>query len=290
MELRSIASVIGRHRRAATIGTILAVGLAFIAAFRLDFGSLPPLERRQPTTYESTARLFVTQKGFPWGRSALKYASTSGQQTQLEGDPDRFAGLAVLYAQLANSDPLRAGLTKEDKKAVLAKVVPIAQFSSTSLPLIDITGKAHSPERAQALATLVTQRFVKYIRENQVAARIPADNRVVLEVVDPARLGKVASGPSPALPALVLFTLLFVTLGTIFVLDNWRGGRGSNAPRVVEPVPSVVATTTPEDDVPAKEQRVVATVRPGGASTLHVQPEQADGRRWQQVASGGADE
>ena len=44
----------------------------------------------------------------------------------------------------------------------------------------------------------------------------------MLEVIDPPRLGIVVNSPSPALPVLVLLTMLFVTVGGIFVLDNWR--------------------------------------------------------------------
>ena len=103
MDLKSVAAVIGRHRTAMAIGVVVALALAFLAAYRLDASSFPP-PRRQATTYESTARLFVTQEGFPWGRSALRYTTRPDQPAVVEGDPDRFASLALLYAQIGNTD------------------------------------------------------------------------------------------------------------------------------------------------------------------------------------------
>ena len=223
MDLKSVAAVIGRHRIAMTIGILVAFALAFLAAFRLDTSSIPP-PRRQATTFESTARLFVTQEGFPWGRSALRYTTKPDQPPVVEGDPDRFASLALLYSQLANTNRIQGRLAKEDRGAVVAKVVTESQYSSTPIPMIDIAAKATTPAHARALARTVTSSLVGFIERNQAQSKIPPDERVVLQVIDPARLGIVVSSPSPALPALVLLTMLLLTVGGIFVLDNWRRG------------------------------------------------------------------
>jgi hypothetical protein len=228
MDLRSVASVIARHKTAALAGVLLALGLTFVAAFKIDASSFPGIERRQPTIYASKSRLFVTQQGFPWGRSALHYQTAAGQPPTLEGDPDRFASLAVLYAELANSGRVQHVLNKKDREtmAVVAKVVPVSQFNSAPLPMLDITGKAESPTRARALAKTVTTSLISFIKQSQASSGIRMRERVVLEVIDPAALGKVSDAPSPALPALVLLTVLFATLGGIFVIDNWRQGVG----------------------------------------------------------------
>jgi hypothetical protein len=248
MDLRSVASVIGRHKAVAVAGALLALGLTLIATFRFDTGSFPPLERRQPTIYASSSRLFVTQQGFPWGRSALRYQTVAGQPPILEGDPDRFASLAVLYAELANSDRVQRVLTEKERElhAVVARVVPVNQFSTAPLPMLDIVGKADSPKRSRALATMVTESLIAFIKQSQSSSGIGQRERVVLEVIDPATLGKVSDAPSPALPALVLLTVLFATLGGIFVLDNWRQGRVDYF-EAIEP-PAAVA---PLDEKPA---------------------------------------
>ena len=221
MDLKSVAAVIGRHRTAMAVGVVVALALAFLAAYRLDASSFPP-PRRQATTYESTARLFVTQEGFPWGRSALRYTTRPDQPAVVEGDPDRFASLALLYAQIANTDRIQGRLAEDDRGAVAANVVTESQYSSTPIPMIDVVAKATRPAHARALAKTVTASLVRYIERNQVRSNISPKDRVVLEVIDPPRLGIVVNSPSPALPVLVLLTMLFVTVGGIFVLDNWR--------------------------------------------------------------------
>ena len=66
MDLKSVAAVIGRHRTAMAVGVVVALALAFLAAYRLDASSFPP-PRRQATTYESTARLFGDPGRLPLG-------------------------------------------------------------------------------------------------------------------------------------------------------------------------------------------------------------------------------
>lgn len=245
MDLKSVATVIGRHRIAASIGVALAVTLAFLAAFRFDSTSFPPVERRQPTTYESTARLFITQPGFPWGRSSLQYTNRPDQPPVIEGDPDRFASLAVLYANLANTDRVQGGLAEDDRGKVGAKVVTVSQFSSEPLPMLDVVAKATTPAHARKLASTVTDSLVRFIKTNQAQSQISADERVVLELIDPPRLGKVVSSPSPALPVLVLLTILLLTVGSIFVFDNWRRG-----PTVHDVDETDVEERDEDDDLP----------------------------------------
>jgi hypothetical protein len=280
MDLRTVAAVIGRHRTVTAIGVVLAFGLAFLAAYRLDASKFPPLERRQAATYESTSRLFVTQEGFPWGRSSLRYTTDPGQPPTLEGDPTRFAELAVLYAQLANSDRVLGNLGK-DKDRVLAKVVTVSQFSSAPLPLIDITGKADDPRRSRSLARTTVRSLVDFIAKSQATSRIPPSERVVLEVIDPARLGKMVNGPSPALPAIVFLTVLLVTLGAVFARDNWLQGRtAAPAPVAAEepldrPFPRIAPTDATSDDE-APEQPSVRTVAPSRWASASGRPVRED--------------
>lgn len=265
MDLRSVATVIGRHRTAMAIGVAAALALAFLAAFRIDPGSVPPLERRQPTTYESTARLFVTQEGFPWGRSSLRYTTKPDQPPVVEGDPDRFASLAVLYANFANTDRVQGKLDEQDRGAVVAKVVTVSQFSSDPLPMIDIVAKADSPGHARELARTVTGALVSFISRNQAQSRISTNERVVLEVIDPARLGKVVSAPSPALPVLVFLTILLLTFAGVFVVDNWRHGRADE--KADDPV-------VPEEDAVPR-----IAPAPPAAAAASASPSASAGRR-----------
>jgi hypothetical protein len=228
MELRSIAEAIRCHRRIAIVGALAAVLLALVAFIRIDFANFPALERRNGPDHESTVRLFITQEGFPWGRSALRYTTEKeGQPPVLEGDPDRFATLAVLYAQIANSDQIlgKVGLDGKNiidipEAKVVTGVVPASQFSETPLPLIDIIATHKSPEAAQSLARQTARHLRAFIAANQRGSAIPQKERVVLQVIDPAEKGRAVGGGSLTLPVLVFLTVAMLTLAVIFIRHN----------------------------------------------------------------------
>src|SRR5207247_6479648 len=80
----------------------------------------PKLSYRQGQQWVSYTTLFVTQQGFPWGRSIISQgqggsaaASAGAASTGQFADPARLASLAVLYAQLASSDPVRNIMLRE---------------------------------------------------------------------------------------------------------------------------------------------------------------------------------
>jgi hypothetical protein len=223
MELRSAIEAIRCHRRIAMVGLALACALALFALVR-PVADVPPLELREPPTYESNVRLFITQPGFPWGRSVLRVVD---DQT-VEGDPSRFASLAVLYAQLANSDAIQRRVTIDgvnladlvDRGEVFATVVPQSEFSSNPLPLIDVTGRYTSADGAQKLARDTAAALKGYIVRGQQGASIGESDRVVLEIVDTAEPGEQVGSPVLSLPILVFMTIIFLTLGVIFVRHN----------------------------------------------------------------------
>jgi hypothetical protein len=246
MELRSIAEAIRCHRWIAIIGTLAAVALALVAFAKPDPERFPPLERRDAPDYESSVRLFITQKGFPWGRSALRYTTEKeGVPPVVQGDPDRFATLAVLYSQIANSDQILGKVGLEGKNlidlpeaSVVTKVVNASQFSETPLPLIDIVGTHTTPGGAQSLARQTASGLRRFIAANQRDSRIPQDERVVLQVIDPAEEGRAVGGGSVTLPVLVFLTVAMLTLAVIFIRHNLEKPVAQlRSVEVAEPVP-----------------------------------------------------
>jgi hypothetical protein len=228
MELRSIAEAIRCHWRIAIVGSAAAVLLALVAFVKIDLGNFPALERRNGPDYQSTVRLFITQTGFPWGRSALRYTTEKeGVPPVVQGDPDRFATLAVLYSQIANSEQI-LGKVELDGKNIIdipdAKVetgvVPASQFSQTPLPLIDVVATHKSPAGAQSLARQTARNLRAFIAANQRDSGIPVDERVVLQVIDPAEKGRAVGGGAPTLPVLVFLTVAMLTLAVIFIRHN----------------------------------------------------------------------
>ena len=76
VDLNLYLRVLWRFRLIVAIGLVLAISLAFASLVKVGFahGSLSLSYRQQPT-WQSTTRLFVTQEGFPWGRSVFPTTS-----------------------------------------------------------------------------------------------------------------------------------------------------------------------------------------------------------------------
>src|SRR5205823_3590299 len=101
MDLRLVLRVLFRFWALVTAGVFLAVLVALFSYVRVSFnGWSPSLSQREPVVYESDSTLFVTQPGFPWGRATLDPAHPPP-------DPNRFANLAIVYSEFANSDAVR---------------------------------------------------------------------------------------------------------------------------------------------------------------------------------------
>src|ERR687895_17826 len=105
MDLRLHMDVLRRWRAVLAAGAVLAVVLGVLVTFKV---SPSGLEWRSQATYESTSRTFVTQAGFPWGRTTLP-GSDPTQPVVPDSDgprrsfapPARFTELATIYSYLA---------------------------------------------------------------------------------------------------------------------------------------------------------------------------------------------
>src|SRR5712691_9663979 len=104
--------VLWRFKRMVIIGFLLACALAFLAYFRVSLaGGTPQLKPRGTETWASYARIFVTRRGFEWGSSIIgpsgspKTADASRISAQVS-EEGRLAGLASLYSNFAESDPV----------------------------------------------------------------------------------------------------------------------------------------------------------------------------------------
>src|SRR5689334_8767941 len=105
MDIKLYGRVLWRFRVLVIVGLIAACALATVAMFHVSSNGL---KYRQTETWSSTARLFVTQEGFPWGRAVDPSTLAPNAKTAPRfADANRFTGLAFLYAQLATSDDVR---------------------------------------------------------------------------------------------------------------------------------------------------------------------------------------
>jgi hypothetical protein len=245
--------VLWRFRLLVALGMLIAIALALLATVRVSATS-PYLSYREGKVYSSEARVFVTQQGFPWGYAAPPTVTTgtpaldAAAAAKLLGskqfaDPTRFPSLAVLYAYLAISDPVKRIMLRQGPvlgKVMASPVVSTQSGYGTTLPLVAISGTGQTPRDAELLTIRATNAFKQFLQEQQARNRIPAENRVLLTVITKADPPALVKGRSKTLPVVVFVTVLLGVVGLVFMLENMR-------PRI-----------RPVDDVkriPASEQR-----------------------------------
>jgi hypothetical protein len=204
LDIREAAQIIRKRWLIAAIGVVLAIALG-IAAYAARAGS----------QYTSTTTLFVTQPGFPF----------TGPSTSANGssvDPGQLSNFAYLYAQLAESDAIRLSIGAPPN-TINATVITSGAFSTgNALPFIDITGVGQTAAGAQARSKAATRALQQYIRAGQAAANTPHSQRVQLRVINAAEPGKPIAARTRAviLPGVVFMTVILLTLGLIFMLEN----------------------------------------------------------------------
>src|SRR5215207_7640957 len=104
MDFRLFARVLWRFRLLVLLGFILATALSMLALVQV---SAEGLKYRQSELWASTTRLLVTQTGFPEGRLYAQQPDMTTNPGVPVADPGRFNNLAILYSELATSDPVR---------------------------------------------------------------------------------------------------------------------------------------------------------------------------------------
>ena len=154
MDFQLYARVLWRFRLVVLIGLILALGLALLSMVRVGQNGI---SYRDSELWSSSVRLLVTQTGFPEGRlyaqDPTQTEDAAAQRGTLVADPARFNNLAILYAELAASDPVRQVMRKDGP--VRGKIVAAAlrdEQSGTLLPLIDLAAIDLTARGDRALA------------------------------------------------------------------------------------------------------------------------------------------
>jgi len=230
MDLALYMRVVWRFKFIVAAGFLAAIGLVILATFHVSFAgaSAPKLSYRKPQLFKSDATVFVTQPGFPWGSTITKYLPgniTTGKPSVPVADPNRLSSLTALYAQIATSDPLGVLDVPPDSKVekVSVTALPAPAYSNPAiLPLITITALAQSPAAAQQLAGHAAASFHTWLDHQQNESKIPAQQRVTMQVINSGTKPIVAVGRSKTLPGIIFITVMSATFGLIFVLENLR--------------------------------------------------------------------
>ncbi len=232
MDLKLFARVIWRFRY--LVGGALVLGLVLAYATYAQSGG------QERWTSESS--LLVTQRGFPWGRVAIPVEATpviepGGEPepfTPEYADPSRLTSLATLYAQLAESDQVRALVIADGglEPGALIDARPIVGGANDdeSLPLIAVTTVAGTAEGSLQLTQRVSDAFKQYLLAEQERNEIPPDQRVRVDVVkqpgsEVPGVATLVQGRSLTRPAVLFIALAIAAIGLAFILENLRPAR-----------------------------------------------------------------
>ncbi len=211
------ARVLWRQKRLVLAGMAVALVLSVLAGYRVTSEGLAPRAERR---YTSVSSIFVA------GEQGGAFRAVSPRSEEEAAKPGEDPGdLADVYAQLVVSDEVRQRVERvygslEEKKSEISAFRQVARAPRTGvgagrprpLPFVEINATAPDPGNARRLAQLTAETFLRFVDEQQVAAGIPPNERVSLELARRGTSGRL-TGRSP----LALVALLFVGFMTFFV-------------------------------------------------------------------------
>ena len=188
------------------------------------------MQPRSPEVWRASSVLFLTQEGFPAGRAV-------GNTALATADQGRFQSLAVLYAELATSDRVRALAERSGKidGDIVAEPViyDIGQYARTGGPS-DGSGLRHRTYGTTSFgrSTAGVRRSSALCQERPVEREDPAKGTVLIETArsgaEPGSEPILVSGPSKAVPIVVFALLLGLLLMAIFAYHNFRSNLGQD--------------------------------------------------------------
>jgi hypothetical protein len=244
VNIRLFFSVIGRFRYLVIAGLLAAAALATISAARVSLdGMTPRLDPRGEEEWHSATTLFVTQEGFPWGRSVVTEVVPVGPDGEAGyvprfADGGRFQGLATLYAELAQGDDVRSLMLQDGPIEGNYHAQTVKSDDGVGLPLFMIVGISASAEQAKALSARATEAFLLYFRRTQEENRIAPDARVQVQVVDSPKEAVLIQGRRMTRPIFLFVLIVSGTIMLAFALENLR-------PRVPRPEVAVAVRPAP---------------------------------------------
>jgi hypothetical protein len=236
MSIELYARVLWRFRVLVLGGLLVAILLSAMAVFKL-----PSFEYRQSETWQSTATLLITQEGFPEGRTTLPgvgapaAAAPDEEEAEEAGgdrpdrvfaEPGRLASLALLYAQLANGDPVQQAVMSEaGKRGVTPGAVTVIALQEPGigpLPLLSFQGTAASAPDAKATTAAAVDAFQRWVQRSQAGADILPRDRITLSALEQPGPAVVTVPRKKTMPVMIFLTVMLVTVGLAFVLENLR--------------------------------------------------------------------
>jgi capsular polysaccharide biosynthesis protein len=259
----------------AVVGIVLA-GVVFVyATYTVELGMPPKLTARAKSTYTASTQLLITSKNEPYLSSTnvnaqtiplgtTETTDTSGNTTVLkaktydsgsgaDGDLQRLVEIANSLPPRVTSDTVIRLRNKTFRRidGSVNAVNPYAfngagGFREGPLPFIKITGTANSPEDAIDITNQTAVAFQDWYTARQVANKIPAKSRVLVEQVNSAESATANSGSKPLLGVAAAFLVLLGIAGLALALDRLIPRRARAAKRTANaPAPSPAPLPVP---------------------------------------------
>lgn len=225
MDLRHHIGVWFRWKWLLIFGVLIACALAVFVSFRLSFKDGPDLKWRGNAQYSATSRVFITQPGFPWGRVTLQSVVPRSTRRGKVGkridfaDPARFGSLAVIYSYLIQSDQIRQLIHPVPDPDQISAISQ-ATGSGDALPLLQITTRDRSPAAAADLNNGLIDALRRYLDTQFAVNKVKAPDRVVVQVINPSKLGTKTSGHTPTLSVVAFVLVLAGVFLLVYVLEN----------------------------------------------------------------------
>ena len=137
-------------------------------------------------------------------------------------NPNQFTSLAILYAQLLNSSAIQDPIKRHFPANVLLTGQEVVNPSANNeiLPLVDVVGIAPTRTEARRVSQAGANLFESYAEQQQVAAAVPANQRVVFRVVSTTKT--LLAGRKKTLPVVAFLGIMIAAIGLAFILENFR--------------------------------------------------------------------
>jgi hypothetical protein len=241
VDLTQHLGVISRWRKVLIASAVLGILLAVL--FTMKPGG-SGVTWRHDAKWESTSRLFVTQTGFPWGRTTLPDGTTDPTlNSTLDGkkavaptdpndpkyaDPGRLSLLAIIYSFISQSNTLKEINQKPLPEGSEVTAVELSNQNEGVLPLFQLTATAPTEKAATALNVERTNALTSYLAQQQDANDIPPGQRVKIAVLNKPFATKV-SGHGEMLGVAMLFLALAGGVAACYLLESLRLSRERHA-------------------------------------------------------------
>jgi hypothetical protein len=239
-------------------GAAVACLTAILLVYHVKSVAPPKLVKKAKPSFTATTELLVDSASGPYLQAPARQATpaqrsvkgakpptstTATAQQPAVVDTKSLVSAANLFPLFVESDAvynLRRKLVGDIPGTVSARALYSSQatnrFRPSPIPVMQISATAPRPKFAIALAIGTARAFEKWLEQRQNAAKIPANQRIIVRPLHAPRGAVATGGTAYALPGLAAAVILALFAALAVLLDQRRGTRGVS--RELRPLPT----------------------------------------------------